>query len=131
MMTIIKKVNGEHGIHNGAGLQVEGSLAPNLIGLSPKELLEASLGLCVAISLQKMFERDNIEVEDKDISIEVIASKGENGPAHFEKFDVTITFPDHFSADYKQKLIRSVDKACTIGNTLKKGVAIHTVERAD
>ena len=129
-MTIINKVNGVNSIYNGAGLQLEGSLAPNLNGLSPRELLEASLGMCVAISLQKMFERDNIVVEDKDISIEVIATKGENAPSHFEKMDVSITFPNHFSADYKKKLIISVDRACTIGNTLKNSMTIHTVEQA-
>lgn len=129
-MTIINKVNGVNGIYNEAGLQLEGSLAPNLNGLSPKELLEASLGLCISISLQKMFERDNSVVEDKDISIEVTAVKGANSPSHFEKFDVSIAFPDHFSDEYKKKLIISVDRACTIGNTLKNSVTIHTIEQA-
>ncbi|MEK5038109.1 OsmC family protein [Sporosarcina sp. FSL K6-3457] len=129
-MTIINKINGVNSIYNEAGLQLEGSLAPNLNGLSPRELLEASLGLCVAISLQKMFERDNVVVEDKDISIEVVASKGENNTTRFEKMDVSITFPEHFSADYKKKLIISVERACTIGNSLKNSMTIHTVEQA-
>ncbi|WP_342504750.1 OsmC family protein [Sporosarcina sp. FSL K6-2383] len=130
-MTIINKINGVNGIYNEAGLQLEGSLAPNLNGLSPRELLEASLGLCVSISLQKMFERDNIVVEDQDISIEVVASKEENITTRFGKFDVSIAFPEHFTEEYKQKLIISVERACTIGNTLKNGVTIHTVEKAE
>ena len=129
-MTIIKKMNGVNQIHNEAGLQLEGSLAPNSNGLSPKELLEASLGLCIAISLQKIFERDQIEVDDKDISIEVTAVKAPNSPSRFEKFDVSIALPNQFSEAYKQKLMLSVERACTIGNTLKNGVTIHTIEQA-
>ncbi len=128
-MTIINKVNGINGIYNEAGLQLEGSLVPNSNGLSPKELLEASLGLCVAISLQKIFERDNIEVDEKAVSIEVTAVKAQASPSRFEKFDVTIGLPNQFTDEYKQKLILSVERACTIGNTLKNGVTIHTVEQ--
>ncbi len=129
-MTIIKNSNGVNQIYNKAGLQLEGSLVPNSNGLSPKELLEASLGLCIAISLQKIFERDNIEVDEKEVSIEVTAVKALNSPSRFEKFDVSIALPNQFSDKYKQKLIISVERACTIGNTLKNGVTIHTIEQA-
>lgn len=56
---------------------------------------------------------------------------GEFAPSHFEKMDVSIKFPEHFSAEYKKKLIISVDRACTIGNSLKKSMTIHTVEQAE
>lgn len=128
-MTMIKQKDGKNSIYNGAGKQLEGSSAPDLNGLTPKELLEASLGLCVAISMQKMFERDDIEVADDEISIEVSASKGEVSTTRFEKMDVSIALPDHFSAKYKKKLLVSVERACTIGNTLKNSVTIHTVEQ--
>lgn len=128
-MTVIKQVNGKNSIYNGAGLQLEGSSAPNLNGLSPRELLEASLGLCVAISLQKMFDRDKIEVADNEITIQVKASKAEERASSFEKMDVSIAFPDHFTEKYKKKLLVSVNRACTIGNTLKNGVTIDTVEQ--
>src|SRR5699024_4536974 len=131
MLTIIKQINGKNSIYNGAGIQLEGSSAPDLNGgLSPKELLEASLGLCIAISMQKMFDRDDVTVEDHDISIEVSANKGEANTNRFEKLDVSIQFPDHFSAKYKKKLLVSVERACTIGNTLRNSVTIETVEQA-
>lgn len=129
MLTIIKQINGKNSIYNGAGIQLEGSSAPDLNGLSPKELLEASLGLCIAISMQKMFERDDVKVEDHDISIEVSASKGEANTNRFEKLDVSIKFPEHFTVKYKKKLLVSVERACTIGNTLKNSVTIETVEQ--
>ncbi|TWN08416.1 hypothetical protein CHCC14568_1320 [Bacillus licheniformis] len=61
-MSTIQKTNGEFGIFHEAGMQAKGSFTPNSDGLTPIELLEASLGMCITISLQKMFERDGIEV---------------------------------------------------------------------
>jgi len=123
---IIKQVNGENSIFNEIGLQSQESLASNL---SPKELLEASLGLCIAITMGRMFERDHIEIEDHINLIKVIAIKEEH-TSHFGKMNVSIEFPPHLSASYKKKILVSVGRACTIGNTLKNSITINTFEQS-
>ncbi|MGG0719498.1 OsmC family protein [Robertmurraya massiliosenegalensis] len=125
-MAVIKREQGKVGIYNNVGLQVEGSFSANMEGLNPKELFEASLGLCITIVLNRLLERDGIEVKDDDILIEVNAIKASDSPSRFEQCEVGISLPDNFSEEYKKKLIVSAERACTIGNTLRKGLKIHT-----
>lgn len=123
-MAFIKKVNGSYGIYNEEGLQVEGSFTSNSNGLNPKELLEASIGMCMTIVIQKMFERDGVEVHDGEFSVEVTSVKAPDSPSRFEKFNVSITLPDRLSDDYKRKIMVSAERACTISNTVKKGAQV-------
>ncbi|MBP3040269.1 OsmC family protein [Bacillaceae bacterium Marseille-Q3522] len=125
-MAVIKKQNGKYGVYNGVGLQAEGSFTANSQGLNPKELLEASLAMCITIVLQRMFERDGIEVADDAFSVEALAVKAGDSPSRFEKCILKISLPDSLPADYKNKLILSAERACTIGNTLQRGVSIVT-----
>ncbi len=125
-VTVIKKEQGKVGIYNNAGFQVEGSFSANRDGLNPKELFEASLGLCITIVLNRMLERDGVEVQDDDISIEVNAIKASDSPSRFEQCNVNISLPQHFSQEYKNKLVVSAERACTIGNTLRRGLQIQT-----
>lgn len=123
-MAFIKKSNGSFGIYNEAGLQVEGSFSPNLNGLNPKELLEASIGMCLTIVIQKMFERDGVEVEENEFSIEVTGVKAPDSPSRFEHFNVSVKLPDHLSEEYKKKIVVSAERGCTISNTVKKGATV-------
>ena len=123
-LTLIKGENGKFGIYNGAGFQVEGSFSPDSEGLNPKEMLEASLAMCTIIVLQRMFERDGVEVQANEFSVEVKAIKAPDSPARFEKCEMKITLPERFSDEYKKKLILSAERACTIGNTLRKGLVV-------
>ena len=125
-MAVIKKIDGSYGIYNEAGLQAEGSFEPNLRGLSPKELFEASLAMCITVVLQRIFERDGINLKEDEFFVEATAIKAEDKPPHFEKCIVNITFPDSFSEKYKEKLIIMAERGCTIGNTLRKGLTIYT-----
>lgn len=128
VLTLIKKSNDRFGVYNGAGIQVEGSFSPDSSGLSPKEMLEGSLAMCTVIVLQRMFERDGVEVSADEFSVEVKAIKATDSPSRFEKCEMTITLPDHFSDAYKRKLIVSAERACTIGNTLRTGITVVTNE---
>ncbi|MFS0820626.1 OsmC family protein [Bacillus sp. 1P02SD] len=123
-MAFIKKENGSFGIYNEEGLQVEGSFTPNSNGLNPKELLEASIGMCLTIVIQRMFERDGVEVNDGEFSVEVTGIKAANSPSRFEKFNVSITLPDRLSDEYKRKIIVSAERACTISNTVTRGAQV-------
>ncbi len=129
-MAIIKKKDGQFGVYNEAGFQVEGSFSANLEGLNPKEMLEASLALCTTIVIQRMFERDGIEYQEGDFSVEVNAIKAGDSPSRFEECIMKITLPPHLEDSYKNKLIVSAERACTIGNTLRKGLTIRT-EKVD
>lgn len=124
-MAIVQRKNGSFGVYNDAGLQVEASFTANANGLNPKELLESSLGLCITIVIQRMLERDEVELtEDDRFSVEVRAIKAEDSPSRFEECVVNVELPDHFSDKYKNKLIKSAERACTIGNTLQRGLKI-------
>lgn len=125
-MTVIKKNKDQFGIYNESGLQAEGSFTAGAAGLNPKELLEAAVAMCMTVVIYRMLERDGIVIEDDEYAIEVTSVKAPDSPARFEKLNVQITLPDSLSARYKNKLIISAERGCTIGNTLRKGVVIET-----
>lgn len=127
-MTSVKMVQGKYEIYNGAGLQAKGSNAPNQEGLSPKELLEAALGLCVTISLQKVLERDQVAYDPSSIQVDVAAIKAEGVTNRFTDFDVRVRLPENLDEAYRKKLMIVVERACTIGNTIKSGAKIETTE---
>ncbi|ARD48859.1 OsmC family protein [Sporosarcina sp. P33] len=127
-MTTIQQINGEFSIANGNGIQVIGKKAADEEGLSPIELLEASLGLCVAITIKRMLERDGIEVPEDELFVKVAAKKAIKGPSRIEQCVVNVRFPELIASDYRKKLLLSAERACTIGNTLKESVVIRTQE---
>ncbi|REK71166.1 OsmC family protein [Paenibacillus paeoniae] len=128
MTTRIQLMNGQNEIYNEAGLQLIGSNGSNQIGLSPKELLESALGLCVSLSLQQTLETDGIEYERFPLSVEVTASKTDRELNAFTSFTVLVTLPPIIEPDYKQKLITIVEQTCVISNSLKSEATIETVE---
>ena len=128
-MTTLQWKNGQNEISNGAGMQIIGSKAPDQAGLSPKELLEAALALCVSISMEKILERDEIEVDLNALKIDVKASKAEGVTNRFTHFDTTVEMPADLDPKYKKKLLILVERACTIGNTITEGATIHVSEK--
>lgn len=128
MKTSIHMRNGDIQISNEQGAVVKGIASSSDNGLTPIELLTSSLGLCVFITLSKMFERDAIEMDEDQLSIAVSAKKAESSPARIESFDVEITMPEHLEESYRAKLVRSAKRACTIGNTLKQGTTINYLD---
>lgn len=118
-MTVIKYQAGKNEIYNKAGLQAHGSFAADLEGLNPKELLESSIGLCVSITLIKILERDNVPLDDALINVEVTAQKNDSKENRFSNFTVKIDFPLNLEPEYKKKLMDSIERGCTISNTLK------------
>lgn len=130
-MTILKMSEGRDEIHNAAGLQLIGNHGPDLEGgLSPRELLEAALALCVSISLQKIMAYDGVSYDPSSIRIEVASKKAEDKSNRFTDFHVTVTLPQELDTAYKEKLKSVVERACTIGNTLKNGAVVELIETA-
>lgn len=119
-MTTIRFQNDRNEIYNDQGLQLIGTNAPNLEGgLNPKELLEASLGLCISITLHNQLRSDGTEVDLSEISIKVAAAKEGGVTSRFSHFYVDVTLPPILSPDYKEDLLKRVEKICTISNTLR------------
>jgi uncharacterized OsmC-like protein len=127
-MTIIKRVEGQDEIYNEAGMQVIGSHQLNSTGLTPRELLEAALGLCISISLQKIMDYDGVTYDKNMIRVEVTAAKPEDKTNRFSDFHVRVTLPPGLEPAYKEKLNTVVERACTIGNTLRHGAKVEMVE---
>lgn len=128
-MAVIRVEAGQDRIYNEAGVQVIGSHAPDQEGLSPKELLESSLALCVSITLQKVLERDGVTYNKDEIVVEVKAVKEEGVTNRFTHFQTVLTFPSRLSPDYRKKLLILVKRGCTISNTLLNDVVMETVVR--
>ncbi|WP_020620029.1 OsmC family protein [Paenibacillus daejeonensis] len=127
-MTIIRTEEGQENIYNGAGLQVAGTRGPGLQGLSPRELLEASLGLCISISLQKVMDVDGVDYDKSELVVEVSSAKPADGGNYFDQFQVELTLPKQLDPGYKQHLLSVVEKTCTISNTLAHNAVVTTSE---
>ncbi|WP_413375187.1 OsmC family protein [Alkalihalobacillus sp. 1P02AB] len=126
MVTTVKWKDESMFISNGKNVEINGAtIHTNDIGYSPVELITSSLGLCVFISLTKLFERDQIEIEKEQLAVTVSASKAEGSPSRLEKFDVTVQFPTGLDNAYREKLLKSAERACTIGNTIQQGAKIN------
>lgn len=127
-MTVIKYDDGKNEIYNESGLQAHGSFKAGLEGLNPKELLEASIGLCISITLKKILERDNSLVDNTQFNIDVSAHKDDDTANRFSNFTVKIDFPPDFDDEYKKKLMILVENGCTISNTLKSPSSFEIIE---
>ncbi|MDD4802759.1 MAG: OsmC family protein [Syntrophomonas sp.] len=119
-MATIKISKESYGMYNETGFLSE------LNGINPKDLFESSLALCIMITLQKIFERDAIIVHDDEITVAVEAQKAIDRPSRFESCKVKITLPQRLPNEYKKKIAVQAERACFIGNTLKRGIAIYT-----
>ncbi|OUM95656.1 MAG: hypothetical protein BAA02_03035 [Paenibacillaceae bacterium ZCTH02-B3] len=125
-MTYVKITGGKMEIGNGAGIQAAGSDEPDRDGLSPKELLEAAVALCVVKSVRAVLERDGVEYDPDEIGAEAVAMKEEGVTNRFSKLDVRLKLPSHLDETYRRKLLVIAERACTIGNTIRSGAAVTT-----
>ena len=117
--------NGVNEMDNGAGVQVKGNNEPGLAnGLSPRELIEAAVALCTSITLESVLKRDGITYEADQVHVEVAASKEEGAKNRFTHFDVKLTLPSDLEDAYKAKLLKVVERGCTISNTITKGAQV-------
>lgn len=117
-MVKLNYAQGKNEISNEDGVQILGSKAPNQQGLSPRELLEGAVALCLSITLENVLKRDGIEVDLDEVVIEVAASKAEGVTNRFTDFTVHVTFPTAIDATYQRKLLAVIERGCTISNTI-------------
>lgn len=129
-MITIKYNNGENGVYNSSGHQLNGSISTDMFGLNPKELLEASLGLCVSITLIKILQRDGVDLVNGELDIEVGSYKTEGAGNRFTELSVSLEFPS-LDPSYKRKLKKMIENGCTISNTLKNGANIKIIDSSE
>ncbi|WP_066190383.1 MULTISPECIES: OsmC family protein [Gracilibacillus] len=124
MKTIVTWSNNDLEIRNTTGGQIVGTENADDQGFTPIELLTSSLGECIVISLSRLLKRDDVSFEEKDLQVTVQAHKAEKGPSRVERFTVDIQLALDLDEKYRKRLIKSAQRACTIGNTLKSGAEI-------
>lgn len=129
-MVTLNWANNKNEISNGAGVQLNGTKGINLAGgLNPKELLEGAVALCLSITLEKVLERDEIQVDLNQLQIHVNASKTEGTENRFSHFQVDVQFPDGLEEKYRKKLLKVIERGCTISNTLQGDVTVELQEK--
>ena len=117
--------NGTNELANEAGVQIKGNNDAGLAnGLSPRELLEAAIALCTSITLEAVLKRDGVEYNADEVHVQVVASKEEGVKNRFSHFQVDVTLPSGLDETYIEKLLKVVERGCTISNTVSKGAAV-------
>ena len=116
---------GTNELANEAGVQIKGNRDVGLAnGLSPRELIEAAIALCTSITLESVLKRDGIEFNADEVKVQVVASKAEGVKNRFTHFQVDLTLPDSLDEAYKNKLLKIVERGCTISNTVVNGAEV-------
>lgn len=123
-MTYVKTVNGNYAIGNAAGIQAAGSNEPDQTGLSPRELLEAALALCVTKSIRAVLDRDQVAYDPEEIEVEAAATKEGEVTNRFTNLAVRVKLPTNLDDAYRKKLLTIAERACTIGNTIQHGAVV-------
>lgn len=126
-MTTVKHENNIARVFNEQGAQAIGTDDANLDGLNPRELIEAAVALCTTITTRKVLERDGIEFDVNDIQATVTASKAEGVKNRFTDFDVQVKLPAGLDQEYIKKLLVTVERGCTVSNTVKAQANVELV----
>ncbi|MCT2537730.1 OsmC family protein [Aquibacillus koreensis] len=120
MITLKRTSDGGYNMSNREGVSVQGATSKtNTDGFTPFELLCNSISLCMALSLDALIKRDELDVTE--YNIDVTPHKAEDSPSRIERFTVEVQLAGELDEKTKKKLIASAKRACTVGNTLKHG----------
>ena len=131
MKTIVTWSNDQLKTTNHKNDQIITATSAEASGFNPVELLTSALGSCIVISIKKLLDRDGIKFQEKDLVVIVHALKAEKGPSRIEQFSVEINLTLDLEEKYRKRLIKSAERACTVGNTLKTGTTITYIDRRD
>ncbi|MDL4839515.1 OsmC family protein [Aquibacillus rhizosphaerae] len=120
MITLERAEKGSFKMKNNKDVTVNGANSEtNADGYTPFELLCSSVSLCMALSIDALVERDELEIEAYNIYVE--PHKAEGSPSRIERLTVQVELKTNLDEEIKTKLISSAKRACTVGNTLKHG----------
>lgn len=93
------------------------------LGLSPEELLLASIGMCKVTTVRFIARRNNWEIRDVDADLTMATKKNENGKL-LTNVQVSIKIEGTLTPDQKKELLKQAD-ACYVHRILDGDFIIH------
>ncbi|MDC3416891.1 OsmC family protein [Aquibacillus salsiterrae] len=123
MITLTREQQGNFQLSNEAGFTINGVTSQDSEnGLTPFQLISSSLSLCMALSLDALINRDELDVDRYTISVK--PQKAEDSPSRIEKFTIEVDVIGSVDDKVKQKLVKLAKRACTVGNTIERGATV-------
>lgn len=104
-----------------AGHQTVGARTPQAQGMSPSDLLLASLATCVSISMRMAAQQMGLTVGE--LTTTAHATKALEPPNRFARLDVEVHASDSLPPAMVAELVQRTKALCTISNTL--GAEVH------
>lgn len=105
-----------------AGFVAAGSRTPQADGLSPSDLLLASLGTCIAISMRMAAQQMQLALGE--LTLTSHATKALDPPNRFSLLQVEVDLALALTTEQAEELIRRTKALCTISNTLGAAVEL-------
>jgi uncharacterized OsmC-like protein len=121
MMIIKKRRNTNHTLHQTSGERVEHPI------LAPVEYLEASVGMCVAKTIDFLDARDALELSGYDVQVTSTIDDTLK-PRRLSEITVKIEFVDALDRALAKKLKLKAKRGCVIGHTLEHSVNVVLVD---
>jgi uncharacterized OsmC-like protein len=90
-------------------------------GMTPVELLGASLGSCIALYVQQFCHARGLQYEGMQVEVE---QRSERNPSRVGEFVVRVVMPTDLPGHYLEMLERVV-RSCPAHNTLAGGAAMN------
>ncbi|PKO37168.1 MAG: hypothetical protein CVU33_14360 [Betaproteobacteria bacterium HGW-Betaproteobacteria-6] len=99
----------------------EASYAVNGSLMNPLEAFYASLAACAAVYAKKACKELGVPAAGIEIACKPFA--GPSGPLSLAKFKTDVRFPEHFTAEQKEKILDSIAH-CAVKDIVVNGPAI-------
>ncbi|MCW4013923.1 MAG: OsmC family protein [Candidatus Bathyarchaeota archaeon] len=96
-------------------------------GMSPGKLMAASLGLCTGMHLVSYMQKNNIEHDGFEITIN---NKSERNPSRCVEYTTSIKINAKLSPETIEGLLEEAGK-CYVGNTIKSAPSINIELQSD
>ncbi|MBL8380470.1 MAG: OsmC family protein [Burkholderiales bacterium] len=113
-------------LRSEAGFEFTGARTPGMHGLSPSDLLLASLATCVGISMRMAAEAMGLTLGALQLS--ATATKALDAPNRFERLDLRIHSAFTIDAARSDELLKRTKALCTVSNTLGAEVGMVLVD---
>jgi uncharacterized OsmC-like protein len=96
-------------------------------GMSPGKLMAASLGLCTGMHLVSYMNKNNIEHNGFEITVN---NKSERNPSRCIEYNTSIKINAKLSPETIEGLLEEAGK-CYVGNTIKSGPSVNIELQSD
>lgn len=124
MIKLVKNKDQAHEITNDKNVISIGAAQDSATeGFSPIDYITSSVAMCMALTLDAVLDRGDIEVDSYEIKTSAI--KANTSPSRLEKIDVEIEFKGNVDDATKEKLVLIAKRGCTIGNTIEHGAPVN------